>query len=190
MQSSRRVSGEEAGWLAGLAVIRGWLSGPQHRRDVCARPPGSHTEPFMSALRGNTAASHLSRPAPPPPDVCIGTRMNECHCCMCEWPLEPRAGFPFKQTGGCLNVVVNTLPLFNTCRCSFNKKLWMRVQGEKLKLAWYSPRHYRARLTFLLLPFFLAWQLAARMVPKYQHLLPVSYRIEFKALQLFWTVGE
>lgn len=52
----------EAGWLAGLAVIRGWLSGPQHRRDVCARPPGSHTEPFMSALRGNTAASHLPHP--------------------------------------------------------------------------------------------------------------------------------
>lgn len=42
-----KVQGVSQERLAGLAVIRGWLSGPQGR-DVCARPPDSHTEPFMS----------------------------------------------------------------------------------------------------------------------------------------------
>lgn len=94
----------EAGRLAGLEVIRGWLSGPQHRRDVCARPPGSHTEPFMSALRGNTAASHLTPPAPPhhhhPTFALALGWMNVTAVCVNDHS-SPVQVSPFKQTGGC-----------------------------------------------------------------------------------------
>lgn len=42
-----KVQGVSQESLAGLAVIKERLSGPQSS-DVCAHPAGSHTEPFMS----------------------------------------------------------------------------------------------------------------------------------------------